>query len=351
MSPPRGLLLLNLGTPDAPRTAPVRRYLREFLGDPRVLDIPALGRWLLLNLVILPRRPGKSAAAYAKVWTERGSPLMVESEAFAAALSAELGEVPIEMGMRYGSPSVDHAVQRLVERGCDEIVVFALYPHYASSSTGTGLQAAYEAAARRWNVPRLHVLPPFHDDDGFLDSFAAVGAEALADFDAEHLVFSYHGLPERQVRKSEDRPGRCRFDAECCQTIDAGNRHCYRAQCYATTRGLLARLGHPADRATTSFQSRLGRTPWIRPYTDILLPELAAQGVRRVAVFCPSFVTDCLETLEEIGMRARDDFRAAGGEDLRLVPSLNAHPLWVKSCARMLGPFGIGALSSDSAPA
>lgn len=326
-----GVLLVNLGTPDAPQAAEVRRYLREFLSDPRVLDISPIGRWLLLNLIILPTRPARSAEAYRKVWGPDGSPLLSHSRALTEAVRAELPDMQVELAMRYGNPSIRAGLTALRARGCDRVVVFPLYPQYASSSTGSSVEAVYREAAALWNTPYLSIVPPFYEDPGFIDAFAQVGAPVLAEMQPDHVLYSFHGLPERHMHKSDVSGAHCLRSADCCETIVAANRHCYRAQCFATAKALTARLG--LDPATTSvtFQSRLGRAVWIRPYTDIVLPELARRGVKRIAVFCPAFVADCLETLEEIGIRAEADFKAAGGEALRLVPSLNAHPAWVRA--------------------
>jgi ferrochelatase len=332
----KGLLLINLGSPDAPTTPAVRRYLREFLSDPRVIDINPVGRALLLNAVILPFRPAKSAAAYQKVWTDEGSPLLVHSRALAAAVAERLaGSHVVELAMRYGQPSIAGALERLRAAGASELTVFPLYPHYAASSTGSSLEEVFRVAGAHWVVPSLRVVPPFHDDPGFLDAFAAVGAPVLAEGRFDHVLFSFHGLPERQVRKSDDSGAHCLASAGCCDALGAVNRNCYRAQSYATARALAARLGLAEGGYGVSFQSRLGRTPWIRPYTDVVLPELVAQGKRRLAVFCPAFVADCLETLEEIGIRAREQWQGLGGEHLALVPSLNATPAWVDAVASL----------------
>lgn len=335
-APTTGLLLLNLGTPDEPTPPAVRRYLREFLGDPRVLDMNPIGRALLLNLIILPTRPAKSAHAYRSIWdAERGSPLMFHSQDLAAGVARTLGPSwQVELAMRYGKPSLPDALARLA--GCSRVVVLPLFPQYASSSTGTAIERVMAIAGEAWNVPNLQVVPAFYDDAGFLDAFAAVARPVLADLRPDHVLFSYHGLPERQILKSDPLPvgqKQCLTDG-CCDRFAAPN--CYRAQCYATTRGLVARLGLADGVGTsTAFQSRLGKVPWIKPYTDVALDELAKAGVKRLAVMCPAFVADCLETLEEIGMRAKEQFVAAGGEALALVPSLNATPAWVDAVAAL----------------
>jgi ferrochelatase len=326
----RGLLLVNLGSPEAPEPGPVRRYLREFLSDPRVLDMNPVGRALLLYGVILPFRPRQSAAAYRKIWSPEGSPLLVHGRALAEQVRARLdGRWQVELAMRYGEPSIAAALDRLRAAAIDEIVVLPLYPQYAASSTGSSLEAIFRLAGERWVVPSLQVVPPFHDDQGFLDAFAEVARPLLDGADYQHLLFSFHGLPERQVKKTDDSGRHCLASASCCDAIGPVNRNCYRAQCFATARALAARLGRHEGSWSVSFQSRLGRTPWIRPYTDAVLPELAAAGKKRVAVMCPAFVADCLETLEEIGIRAREQFTALGGELLTLVPSLNSSPRWV----------------------
>jgi ferrochelatase len=332
-----GLLLINLGTPDEPTTPAVRRYLREFLSDPRVIDINRVGRALLLELVILPTRPAKSAEAYRAIWdATRGSPLLYHSRDLAAGVAAALGDGwVVELAMRYGNPSIPAGLAALTAAAVDRIVVLPLFPQYASSSTGTALARVLELARREVNVPALDVVPAFYAEPAFLDAFAAVARAPTAEVD--HVLFSFHGLPEHHMVASDPSKTHCLASASCCDRIADVNRNCYRAQCYATARGIASRLGRGPENGTwsVSFQSRLGRRPWIKPYTDLVLPELAAKGVRTVAVMCPAFVADCLETLEEIGIRARAAFTAAGGSDLTLVPSLNATPDWVAAVAAL----------------
>jgi ferrochelatase len=335
-----GILLVNLGTPDAPESGPVRRYLREFLADPRVIDINPVGRALLLYLVILPFRPRRSAAAYREIWTAEGSPLLVHGRGLLAALRERIAAHPIELAMRYGNPSIPDALARLREQSCDQLIVLPLYPQYAASSTGSTVEKVYRTVAGLWNTPYVHVIPPFYDHPGFIAAFAQLGREKLDALAPDHVLFSFHGLPERQVIASAD-PKLCLASADCCERLVDGNRNCYRAQCFATARALAAALELGAvhgieQRWSISFQSRLGRTPWIKPYTDEVIPALARRGVKKLAVFCPAFVADCLETLEEIGIRARRDFIAAGGESLELVPSLNTHPTWVAAVEQLI---------------
>jgi ferrochelatase len=329
---PTGLLLLNLGTPDAPDTTSVRRYLREFLSDPRVIDVNAVGRALLLNLIILPFRPARSAHAYQQIWTDRGSPLLYHSIDLAQAVADRLGDGwQVELAMRYGQPSIAQAMVGFQRADVDRIVVFALFPQYATSSTGTAVARVMELAGGNWNVPAISVVPAFHGEPAFLDAFAQVAHAALDGAGVDHVLFSFHGLPERQIIKSDPTGTGC-LTTGCCDR--AANPACYRAQCVATARALAARLDLAGDGFTTCFQSRLGRIPWITPHTDGEIDRLARGGVKRVGVVCPAFVADCLETLEEIGIRARDQFRAAGGDELVLVPSLNASDAWADAvCA------------------
>jgi ferrochelatase len=334
-----GLLLVNLGTPDEPNPSAVRRYLDEFLSDPRVLDINPVGRWLLLHGAILRTRPARSAEAYQKVWhPERGSPLLYHSQDLVAAVQARLGDAwKVVLAMRYGSPPIRDGIAALRAARVDRIVVLPLFPQYASSSTGSALQEVMRVAAAGLDVPSLSIVPPFFDHPGFIAAFAAVGRPAIDELRADHVLFSFHGLPERHMTEQDRELGNqhCLASADCCARLTEINRRCYRAQSYATARELAGALDLADGGWTVSFQSRLGRTPWIKPYTDVLLDELAGKGVKRLAVFCPAFVADCLETLEEIGLRARDQFRAAGGEELALVPSLNATPAWADAVATM----------------
>jgi ferrochelatase len=329
-----GLLLVNLGTPDAPTTAAVRRYLAEFLWDHRVLSMHAVPRALLLYGAILPFRPAKSAEAYRTVWDPvTGSPLLHHSMSLTAAVRAALGQDwTVALGMRYGKPGLAGALQTLEDAGCDRIFVQPLYPQYASSSTGSTVERLMGLAAARPATPNLSVLPEFYEDPDFIASFAEVARPRLEAFQPDHVLMSYHGLPEDQVKATQlGAGGHCLSAPGCCDSIRTVNSRCYRAQSFATTRALSAALGLGPDQVTVSFQSRLGRTPWIKPYTDMLLPELAAKH-KRLAVMCPSFVSDCLETLEEIGVRAKEEYAALGGT-LELIPCPNSSPRWVQALA------------------
>ncbi len=333
---PTGLLLLQLGTPDSTSVDDVRSYLREFLSDPRVLDVPSPIRSFLLNAVILPFRPRRSAEAYEKIWTDEGSPLVIHTESLRNKVQARLGDdYRVEFGMRYKNPSIETALKALTAAGVERIVVLPLFPQYASASGGSAVARTLEIAAEQWNVPDITTIGAFYDDPGFIRSAAAIAAHRLAGYDADHVLFSYHGLPEKQVEKSDTTGEWCLQRDDCCATIDDANRFCYRAQCFATTRALVSELGLDAEKTSTTFQSRLAGQKWIEPYTDKVLPKLYKQGVRRLAVLTPSFTADCLETIEEIGIRGRDQWERLGGEDLLLIPCVNATDEWATAVAAM----------------
>ena len=334
-APRTGLLLLNLGTPESPAPSAVRPYLREFLMDRRVLDVPFLQRWAIVNLLILPRRPRTSGEAYAKIWGSEGSPLLVHGRALAAKVSARLPSVEVELGMRYGRPSTRSALERLRARAVDRIVVFPLYPHYSSAATGSSLECVYREAGRLWNVPALSVVPPFYDHPGFIEAFAREARPVIERGDPEIVFFSFHGLPERQLRKSDETGRHCFASADCCERVVEANRNCYRAQCLETARRIGDALGLPEERRRLCFQSRLGRTPWIRPYTDELLRSEPRAGVRRAAILSPGFVADCLETLEELGIRGAATWRENGGERLDLIPCPNSSDVWADAVVRI----------------
>ncbi len=325
-----GLLIVNLGTPDAPRPPEVRRYLRQFLSDPRVLDIPALARFLVLELAILPRRPRASAEAYSKIWGEQGSPLLVLDRALVEKVQRRLGRaVRVELGMRYGNPSIESAIERLVGAGVSRIVVFLLYPEYSSAATGSSIEEILRVAGTRWNTPYLQIVPPYYDHPAYLEARAA-RVRPFLDPMPDRVFMSFHGLPERQIRKSDPSGAHCLAKADCCASIGDVNRFCYRAQCFATAKKLAERLAIPEDRVLVTFQSRLGRTPWLTPATDQVLAEEAKKGARR-ALIVPGFATDCLETLEELGIRGVEVWKEHGGETLEVAPAVNDDDLFVEA--------------------
>lgn len=331
-----GILLLNLGTPDAPSTKAVRRYLREFLLDPRVIDLPGLLRRILVYGFILPFRPKYSAEAYQSIWTEDGSPLLQHSIDLSVKLQQELPEqTTVALGMRYGNPSIASAIEKLAH--CQRVIVIPLFPQYSSAATGSAMEKAMDVISKKWNIPDIKIISDFYEHPGFINAQAEVIKESLVDQSApDFYLFSYHGVPERHIAKSENRNKPfCTHDVTC-PVITDNNRFCYRAQCYATSRALTKALDLPANKYMTTFQSRLGRTPWIKPYTDEKIKELAKQGVKHLAVACPSFTADCLETIEEIGMRGREDWIAAGGEQFTLLPCVNAHTAWVNGLIQII---------------
>lgn len=343
---PWGLMLVNLGTPDSTNPDDVRTYLDEFLSDPRVLDINPVVRWLLLHLIILRKRPHDSSEAYKAIWTDRGSPLMFHGLDLAEKVSALLGDVHVELTMRYQNPSIAAALENFRQKGIDKIVVFPMFPQYSSAAWGSAVEKVYAEVNKRWNVPSIAVVPPFYDHAAFLEAWKPIAVPVLDELQPDKVLMSFHGLPERHCTKSDESGGKhCFQTANCCDVIVQANRNCYRAQCLATARGIAGVLGLQDDQWEMSFQSRLGRDPWVKPYTDERIVELARSGVKRLAVMCPAFVADCLETLEEIGIRAREDFQAHGGEDLRLVPSLNSHDAWAQAVAKIVRestPLGVG---------
>jgi len=325
-----GLLLINLGTPDSPRPGDVRRYLREFLSDPRVIDIAGWKRWLILNLFILPFRPRRSGEAYEQIWDDRGSPLLYHTRDLAEKVQRRLGErVAVEVGMRYGNPSIAAALERMRRSGVDRIVAFPLFPQYSSAATGSAVDKLWHEAGKLWNTPFIQIVPPFFDDGGFIDCFAATARPHIEELDPDVVFFSFHGLPERHVTKSDDTGAHCLRSQHCCDRIVEANRNCYRAQCFVTARLLAERLGVPREKREISFQSRLGRDPWIKPYTDVQFDEYTRRrGAKRAVVLSPAFVADCLETLEELGIRGVEQWRAGGGEQLHVVPCPNADDAW-----------------------
>ena len=325
-----GLLLMNLGTPDSPDTADVRAYLREFLSDPRVLDGPSWRRQLILNLFILPRRPKQSAKAYRSIWTDQGSPILVHARALRDKVRNRLAdETSVEIGMRYGTPSIQAGVEKLVGAGVDRLILFPMYPQYSAATTGSCLAEAYRVALNMRDVPAITVVPPFYDHPAWLEPTASLARKTLDRTRADKIFLSFHGLPEHQVRAS-DRTGKtCLATDDCCEALRPLNAHCYRAQCYATARALTRMLDLPPDRVVTCFQSRLGRVPWIRPYTDDMLKQHAGSG-RDAIILSPAFVADCLETLEELGIRGAETWSKAGGGRLSLTPCANDDDRWAE---------------------
>lgn len=322
----RGVLLVNLGSPDSPEPRDVRAYLAEFLDDPRVIDLASPLRWLLLNLIVLPSRPRRSAAAYKQIWTDQGSPLVVISAQQAALLQKRI-DLRVEVAMRYGRPDIGGALSRLYGGGVRDLLVVPMYPHYAMSSYETVLAKVNEEAGRFADLA-IQFVQPFYDHPGFIDALVQAARPAL-DSKPDLVLFSYHGIPERHVRKNDPTSCWCLEARDCCARPSPSHRTCYRHQVFETTRAFAGRAGLAPQQWSVSFQSRLGRTPWLRPFSDVVIEELPKQGVKRLVVLCPSFVADCLETLEEMGIRGRAAFMAAGGESFTLVPCVNTESAWI----------------------
>jgi len=333
----KGVLLVNLGSPDSPSVPDVRRYLREFLMDGRVLDVNWPLRFCIVHFAILPFRPRQSAEAYHKIWTPAGSPLVATSRNVQAKLQQRVS-VPVELAMRYQNPSIPQAVRNLAQRGVDEVLLIPLFPHYAMSSFETAMERVKEVAAALAPQMRLEVQPPFCEEPDYITALIASTREFLQGH-YDHLLFSFHGLPERHLRKSDPTGRHCLVAPDCCTTPSPAHATCYRAQCFKTVAAFVKQAAVPEGKYSVSFQSRLGRDPWLKPYTDYELPRLAQQGVRKLLVMCPAFASDCLETLEEIGLRGRESFLQAGGTDLTLVPCLNEHPLWLEALEGMVRRF------------
>ena len=330
----KGVLLVNLGTPDSPNTPDVRKYLREFLMDGRVIDFPFIPRFLLVNGIIAPFRAPKSAKEYRKLWDERGSPLKYFGEDIALLLQDALGEdYKVVLGMRYQSPGLEKAIEELEKACVDEIICIPLFPQYASATNGSVADKVMEILRTRQIIPSIRFVNKFADHPLFIKAFAEIGRRYLAEREYDHVVFSYHGLPERQIRKGSV-GSQCQL-GDCCNHYHKRNAYCYRAQCFLTTRLLVKELGIKEEDYTTCFQSRLGKDPWIQPYTEDVVKELAEKGKKSVLVFCPAFIADCLETTVEVGEEYAEQFEEAGGEHWQLVESLNDSPAWVE-CLKAL---------------
>ncbi|HCI02959.1 MAG: ferrochelatase [Oceanospirillaceae bacterium] len=318
-SPRQGILLCNLGTPDAPRPTELRRYLKEFLSDPRVVELPRLLWWMILNLIILRIRPRRSAKLYQSVWTDSGSPLMVYSQeqvkAVKQRLAEKYGDIPVVLGMRYGNPSMAAAVKELTDQNVRDIIVLPLYPQYAGATTGSTFDAIAKTFTQlRW-VPELQFINGYHKSEGYLDALCTtIKRHIEAHGQPDKFIFSYHGTPERYLKKGDP-------------------YHCF---CHQTTRLVREKLGFDEAQVMTTFQSRFGREPWLQPYTDKTLEQLPKDGVKHIAVICPGFSSDCLETIEEIDMEARESFIEHGGEQFHYIPCLNDDPVHIDALVGIL---------------
>jgi len=330
----QALLLVNLGSPASTEVADVRRYLNQFLMDPYVIDLPWPLRRLLVSLILI-KRPEQSAHAYASIWWPEGSPLVVLSRRLQEAVKPHWTQGPVELAMRYGEPSIETTLTRLAGQGINQVTLAPLYPQFADSTTTTVIEEARRVIRERGLSLQLSILQPFYDQPEYLEALAA-SARPHLEQDFDHLLLSFHGLPERHLHKVDPTGSHCLKSDDCCQRAeDAVLASCYRAQCMRTAAGFAAKAGLRDDQWSVSFQSRLGRAKWIEPYTEARLDELAERGVKKLLVMCPAFVAACIETLEEIGDRGREQFVEAGGEELVLVPCLNTHEDWVQALVKL----------------
>ena len=328
----RAILLLNLGSPDSTATKDVHRYLMEFLMDKRVIDYPWLFRRILVGGLIVPFRAAKSAEAYSSIWTAEGSPLIVLTKQLQDALQGQV-EGPVEIAMRYGNPTMAAAFDRLRQRmpGLEEVITIPLYPHYAMASYETAVEHAQEVYRKNKYPFRLTFIKPFYNESHYINALSELIRPYLAT-DYDHLLFSYHGVPGRHIKKTDPTKTHCLHSADCCDIASPAHATCYRHQCFTTTNEIVRLLNVSKGKYSNSFQSRLGKG-WLEPFTDIRLEEMPKEGIKKLLILCPAFVSDCLETLEEIAMRGKESFLNAGGESYTMIPCLNTDPRWVNSLA------------------
>lgn len=323
-----GVLLVNLGSPDSPAVSDVRKYLIEFLLDPRVIDIPYLNRQLLVRGPIALGRSPKSAKEYEKLWTEDGSPLIIYGHEVRRLLQEKLGsEYKVVLAMRYQSPSISSGIRELKKSPLKKWIIIPLFPQQASATSGSVLEQVMEEVRKDWIFPEINMINQFYDRPDFINAWAQV-AKGYDLHSYEKVIFSYHGLPQRQLFKAD--PGHyCKANFECCQNLHDQNRFCYSAQCFHNTRLLMEKWQLPEDKCITSFQSRLGRSEWVKPYTEDVVRQLARDGYKRVLITSPAFIADCLETIVELGMEYKELFLENGGETFDMMESLNVHPAWI----------------------
>ncbi|WP_196895995.1 ferrochelatase [Aureivirga marina] len=324
----KGVLLINLGSPDSTSPKDVKKYLGEFLMDKYVIDIPIIPRTLLVKGIILNTRPKKSAAAYQKIWWEEGSPLIVLSERFKEKVAKNCS-IPVALGMRYGSMSIQKGMQELVDQGVTEILAVPLYPHYAMSTTKTVEEKVKEVQNKYFSSVKVDFLEAFYNKEEYIEVLSKSVADKLYFEEFDHILFSYHGVPERHILKTDPTKSHCKIDGNCCNQKSEAHKFCYRHQCFETTKLVAKKLGLKEGTYSDSFQSRLGRDPWLQPYTDAEIERFAKEGKTKLAVVTPAFVADCLETLEEIAMEGKEEFFEAGGKEFMHIPCLNDNDDWV----------------------
>lgn len=331
----KGVLLVNLGSPNSTSVKDVKKYLGEFLMDKRVIDLPYISRFLLVKGIILNTRPKKSAEAYKKIWWNEGSPLIVLSERLLKKVQQET-DLPVELAMRYGNPSIKNSVEKLVAKGATEILLIPLYPQFAMATTETIIVLAHEITQKYFPHIKLTHLPAFYNREDYIKVLSNSIKKELDIIQPEHLLFSYHGVPERHIKKSDITKSHCKIDNSCCNTPSEAHKFCYRHQCYETTKLVAKQLNLKENTFSTSFQSRLGRDPWLQPYTDQTIDKFAKNGIKNLAVVTPAFVSDCLETLEEIGIEAKHSFIQNGGKHFATIPCLNDNNQWAKTLSKWI---------------
>jgi len=338
----RAIILLNLGSPDSTEAPDVKRYLTEFLMDGKVIDYPWLFRKILVQGIIIPSRTANSAEAYKTIWTRDGSPLIHLTRQLQQALQQQMDE-PIEIAMRYGNPGMEQAYERLLAKVPDleEVIAIPLYPHYAMASYETAVDYAKEIHRKKNYSFGLRFVRPFYNEPHYLQALCERIRPYLSN-EYDHILFSYHGVPARHIKKSDPTRQHCLSSADCCDLPSLAHSRCYRHQCFATTKEVVRILNIPEGKYSNSFQSRLGKG-WLEPFTDIRLEEMPKEGIKKLLVLCPAFVSDCLETLEEIAIRGKETFMGAGGEQYEMIPCLNADPLWVQALAGWVKKIGEGS--------
>ena len=334
----KGILLVNLGSPESPEPKDVKKYLGEFLMDERVIDLPLIARTALVKGIILNTRPKASAAAYKKIWWEDGSPLIVLSERLQKKVQEEV-DFPVALAMRYGSMTIKKGLQELVDKGCDEVFLIPLYPQFAMATVETIVVLAEKIRAEYFPKLKIESIKPFYNNPEYISALANSIKDDLKDKEYEHLLFSYHGVPERHIRKSDITKSHCKIDGSCCETASKAHEFCYRHQCKEVTRLVGEYLKLEPDTYSTSFQSRLGFDPWLQPYTDRTIERLGKKGVKTMAIATPAFVSDCLETLEEIAMEGEEIFHEMGGKDFTTIPCLNTNKDWVSFLANQINEW------------